>query len=73
MAKFTEFDYVATDMAKVRKFKDTSLFLLTPPWARGTSISPRALHKPLLLHYKARWVRVWVQVEVEARAHKPRL
>ena len=26
------------------------LFLLTPPWAKGTSISPRALHKPLPLH-----------------------
>ena len=45
-----------------------SLFLLTPPWARGTSISPRALHIPLLLHNQAKWVMVWV--EVKDRDHK---
>ena len=26
------------------------LFLLTIAWARGTNISPRVLHKPLLFH-----------------------
>ena len=30
-----------------------SLFLLTLPWARGTSINPKALHRPLLLHNQA--------------------
>ena len=44
------------------------LFLLTPPWAMGTSISPRALHRPLPLHNQVGWARAWV--EVEARAHK---
>ena len=48
-----------------------NLFLLTPPWARGSSISPRVLHKPLLLHDQAGCTRAWVEVEV--RAHKPRL
>ena len=45
-----------------------NLFLLTLPWARGTSISLRVLHKPLLLHNQAGWARSWVKVE--ARAHK---
>ena len=48
-----------------------SLFLLTPVRARGTSISPKVLHMHLLLHKQAREARVWV--EVEDRAHKPRL
>ena len=43
-------------------------FLLTPVLARETSISPRVLHKHLLLHRRAREARVWV--EVEDRAHK---
>ena len=49
-----------------------NLFLPTPPWANGASISSKALHRPLLLHDQARWARVWVGVEVEAeaRAHK---
>ena len=47
------------------------LFLLTLPWARGTSISLRELHRPLPLHDQARRVRAWV--EVEDKAHKPRL
>ena len=45
-----------------------SLFLLTLPWARGTSISLRVMHRPLLLHNQIGWARAWV--EVEARAHK---
>ena len=45
-----------------------SLFLLTPPWARGTSINPRVLHRPFLPYNQTGWARVWV--EVEARAHK---
>ena len=36
-----------------------NLFLPTPPWARGASISPKELHRPLLLHNQARWARVW--------------
>ena len=47
------------------------LFLLTPPWARGTSISPKELSRPLPLHDQARRARAWV--EVEDRAHKPGL
>ena len=46
-------------------------FLLTPPWARGTSINLRVLHKPILLHNQTGWARAWVEVEV--RAHKPGL
>ena len=46
-----------------------SVFLLTLPWARGTSISLRVLHKPLLLHNQAGWARAWV--EVKAKAHRP--
>ena len=49
------------------------LFLLTLPWAKGTNISPRALHRPLLLHDQARRDKAWVEVEVEDRAHKPGL
>ena len=45
-----------------------SLFLPTPPWARGASISPNAMHRPILLHNQARWAKVWG--EVEDRAHK---
>ena len=45
-----------------------SMFLFTPPWARGTNINPRVLHKPLPLHNQVEWTRAWV--EVEARAHK---
>ena len=30
-----------------------SLFLPTPPWAKGTSISLKVLHMPLLLHKQA--------------------
>ena len=48
-----------------------SLFLLTPAWARGTSISPRVLHKHLLFHKRATWVEACF--EVEDRAHKPAL
>ena len=47
------------------------LFLLTLPRARGTNISPRALHRPLLLHDQARQDNAWV--EVEDRALKPGL
>ena len=49
-----------------------SLFLLTPPWAKGTNMNPRELHRPLVLHSQAGWVRAWVEVEVkvEGRAHK---
>ena len=49
------------------------LFLLTPPWVRGTSI--RALHRPLPLHNQVGWTKAWIEVEVEAeaRAHKPGL
>ena len=48
-----------------------SLFLLTPQWPRGTSISLKVLHHPLLLHNQDGWAKAWVEVEV--RAHKPRL
>ena len=47
------------------------LFLPTPPWARGTSINPKALHKTLLIHDHARWAKVWVKFQ--ARAQKPGL
>ena len=59
-----------------------SLFLLIPPWVRGTSISPRALHRYLLLQNQAGRARAWVEVkakvgvevkarvEVEAKAYK---
>ena len=47
------------------------LFLLTLPWARGTNISPRTLHRPLLLHDLARQTKAWL--EVEDMAHKPGL
>ena len=33
------------------------LFLLTPPWAREDSISPRLLHKHLLFRRQATWAR----------------
>ena len=48
------------------------LLLLTSPWAKGTSISPRVLHRPLLLHNQVGWSRAWVKVEVkiEAKAHR---
>ena len=47
-------------------------FLPTPPWAKGASIGPKALHRPLLLHDQVRCARAWaeVEVEVEARDHK---
>ena len=48
-----------------------SLFLLTPLWAKGTSINLRVLHKPLILHNHAEWAKAWVEVKV--RAHKPGL
>ena len=51
--------------------RGNNLFLLTPVQARGASISPRVLHKRLLLHRRARDARVWV--EVEDRAHGPRV
>ena len=35
-----------------------SLLLLTPAWARGTYVSPRVLHKHLLLRRWAAWVEV---------------
>ena len=47
------------------------LFLLIPVWAKGTGISLRVLHKHLLCHRQAKEARAWV--EVEGRAHKPRL
>ena len=47
------------------------LFLLTQPWARGTSISPKVLHKNLLLHKQVGWAKAWV--EVRTKAHKPGL
>ena len=50
-------------------FIDSICSSLPPPWARGASISPKALHRPLLLHDQAKWTKAWV----EARAHKPRL
>ena len=40
-----------------------SLFLLTPAWARGTSINPRVLHKHLLFRKWATRARAWVEVE----------
>ena len=49
-------------------FIDQICSSLPPPWDKGASISPRALHRPLLLHDQ---VRAWV--EVKARAHKPGL
>ena len=42
-----------------------SLFLLTPMWARGTSISLRVLHKHLLLRRWATWAKAWVGVEAK--------
>ena len=48
-----------------------SLFLFTPAWARGTSVSPKVLHKHLLFHRRAIWARAWV--EVEDRALRPEL
>ena len=44
------------------------LFLLTPSWARGTGISPRVLHKHLLVRIRATWAMSWV--EVQARTSK---
>ena len=52
-------------------FIDSVCSSLPPPWARGASISPKALHRPLILHDQARWAKAWV--EVEARAYKPGL
>ena len=43
-----------------------NLFLLSPAWAKGTGISPRVLHKRLLLHRQAREVRVWVEAKDKA-------
>ena len=42
-----------------------NLFLLTPAWARGTDISPKVLHKHLLLRRWATLARAWVEVEVK--------
>ena len=48
-----------------------SLFLPTLPWAKEDSIGHRVLHKHLLFGRWTIWVGAWV--EVEDRAHKPRL
>ena len=45
-----------------------SMFLFTPAWARGTSISIRVLHQRLLLRRHTREARV--RVEVEDKAHR---
>ena len=45
-----------------------SFFLLTLAWAKGTSISPKVLHKHLLLHIQAKGARACV--EVEDRVHR---
>ena len=37
-----------------------NLFLLTLAWARGADISPRVLHKHLLLRRWATWAKAWV-------------
>ena len=47
-----------------------NLFLPTPPWAKGTSISLRVLYWPLLLPKQAGWAKEWIEVEVEAKAYK---
>ena len=49
-------------------FTDSVYSSLPPPWARGTSISPKALHNSLPHHNQVGWARVWVEVKV--RAHK---
>ena len=45
-----------------------SLFLPTPPWARGASINPKASHRPLLLHNQVRWASA--RAKVKANNHK---
>ena len=42
-----------------------------PNMGQGTNISPRVLHKHLLLRRQAKGARAWV--EVEDRAHRPGL
>ena len=46
-----------------------SLFLHPPVWVKETSISPKVLHKHLLLYRHAREARVWVGTP--DRAHGP--
>ena len=41
---------------------------LLSPWAKGNSINPKALHRPLPLYDQARRAKAWV--EVEDKAHK---
>ena len=48
----------------------TNTLCSTPMRVRGTSLSPRVLHRSLLLHRQAKEARVWV--EAEDRAHKLR-
>ena len=49
---------------------DTVCSSLPPTWVRGTGISSGVLHKHLLFHIWATWVRAWVKVE--DRALRPR-
>ena len=46
-----------------------SLFLLTTPWSREDSISPRVLYKHLLFHRQARDAKICV--EARDSAHMP--
>ena len=42
-----------------------------PTMGRGIGIKLRVLHKHLRLHRQAREAKLWVEVEVEDRAHMP--
>ena len=44
---------------------------LFPLWVKGTGIKLRVLHKHLRFNKQAREAKLWVEVEVEDRAHKP--
>ena len=61
--------------ARIPKLWDIVVLVISgtsaPVWAKGNSISPKVMHKHLLLHRRAREARVWI--EVEGRAHRPRL
>ena len=50
-----------------------NLFLSTLPWVKEDSISLRVLHKHLLFHRQAKEAKVWVEVGVRDKAHRPGL
>ena len=45
--------------------RERGLFLLTPAWARGIDVSPKVLHKYLLIYRWSTWARAWVGVEAK--------